>query len=260
MSTQAMSKDEGEGRITVPEMVYFTKTAHHKSYSRISPFRPEASARGKNVVVTGGGTGIGKAIAVAFAQSGARSVSIVGRREDHLKTAINELQHASPAGVSSFLYKIADLRNRAQVDKAFDAIVESVGKIDILVSNAGALPDLKPVAGYDPDDFMRSFNLNVLTALNAVQAFLVRSGGKPMIINISSCIAHISPMPNVSGYAVSKAANLKLMDYFAAENPNVHIVSVQPGTVAADMAEQAGVPAKDESKISRFPLVKELED
>lgn len=231
-----------DGSVVVPRMDYFTKVAHHDTYERISPTRPELSVQGKTVVVTGGGTGIGKSIAIAFAQAGARSVAILGRRADRLEGALEELKNAATSDKTILLREICDLADQAQTVRAFDSIVKSVGPIDILISNAGALPDLGPLRGFNATTFMHSFELNVLTALNAVQAFLPRSTTHPTIISVSSCIAHISPMPNVSGYAVSKAANLKLMDYLAAENPELHLVNLQPGTITTEMSAKAGVP------------------
>lgn len=231
-----------DDNVAVPQMDYFTKVAHHDTYDRISPTRSEVSALGKNIVVTGGGTGIGKAIALAFAQASARSIAILGRRADRLEVALEELKNAATSDKTILLYEICDLADQTQTVSAFDSIVKYVGPIDILVSNAGALPDLGPLRSFDASNFMRSFELNVLTALNAVQAFLPRSTPRPMIISVSSCIAHISPMPNVSGYAVSKAANLKLMDYLAAENPELHLVNLQPGTITTEMSAKAGVP------------------
>ena len=79
-------------QVEVPPFVSFTKTYHNKPYDDISPTRPELSAAGKNVVVTGGGTGIGKAIATAFTQAGAKSVAILGRRLDKLEAAVDNQQ------------------------------------------------------------------------------------------------------------------------------------------------------------------------
>lgn len=237
-----MSDANGKPNVVVPKMDYFTQTVRHDTYERISPIRPELSLRGKNVVVTGGSAGIGKAIAIAFAQAGAKSVSIIGRREDHLKSALTELNSVAAAKDAVFLYKVCDLMDGAAVEQAFRSIEQTVGSINILISNAGALPDVGPIRDYNTNKFMHAFNLNVLTALNTIQGFLPRSAPKPTIISVSSCIAHMSPMPNVGGYAVSKAANLKMFDYLAAENPELHIVNLQPGTVATEMATKAGVP------------------
>ncbi|GKU08960.1 unnamed protein product, partial [Fusarium langsethiae] len=72
-------------------IVSFTKAWHSKPYSSIDPSRPEISAAGKFIAITGGGTGIGKSIAIAFAQAGASTIAILGRRLDRLETAANEI-------------------------------------------------------------------------------------------------------------------------------------------------------------------------
>lgn len=231
--------------LVIPKMVYFTKVVHHGGYERISPLRPELSAEGKNVVVTGGGTGIGQSIAVNVARAGARSVSILGRREDRLKVAMEVMTAAATDNKSIFIYEVADLMEREEVDKAFGTIVAKAGKLDILVSNAAALQTLGPFAGYNANEFMRGFDMNVLSASNAVQAFLQLAGPDPMDINISTAVTHIAPMPGASGYATSKAANLKMMDYFAAENPKLHIVNVQPGAVDTEMSAKGGIKGQD---------------
>lgn len=248
------TEKENSAQVVIPELVYFTKTAHHEAYSRISPLRHEVSAGGKNVVVTGGGTGIGRAVAIAFTQAGAKSVSILGRREDRLKLTLDKLQTITLSKSTTFSYQTCDLRRHEQVETALDAIVKKVGQIDILVSNAGSLPDLGPLANYNSDHFLDAFALNVQSTLNAVQGFMRRSGPKPMILNINSCISHMSPIPMTGAYGVSKAANLKLMDYFATENPNLHIVNVQPGTVETEMSEKAGVQHLDQGEKSQ-PLI-----
>lgn len=227
----------------IPEKHYFTKVVHHEGYDRISPLRPELSARGKNVIVTGGGTGIGKSIAANFVLAGAKSVSILGRREQRLKTALEEIRGNAD---TSLLYRIADLTKRHDVSQALQSIVAEVGKIDILVSNAASLPELGPIAGYDAAKFMRAFELNVVSTFHAVQEFLPVAAADPTIINISTCLAHMAPMPGAGGYNISKAANLKMMDQFATENPSVHVVNVQPGTVDTEMSAQVGVKTPDQ--------------
>ncbi|KAI1044134.1 hypothetical protein LB505_010555 [Fusarium chuoi] len=77
--------------------VSFTKTWHNKPYPSIDPTRPELSAAGKFVAITGGGTGIGRSIAIAFAQAGASTVAILGRRLDRLEIAAAEIAEASGA-------------------------------------------------------------------------------------------------------------------------------------------------------------------
>ncbi|KAL2828599.1 hypothetical protein BJY01DRAFT_228330 [Aspergillus pseudoustus] len=122
-----------------PEFVSFTKKWHSAPYPLITATRPELSESGKNVVVTGGGTGIGQGIAIAFAQPGAKSVTVIGRRLEPLKTTAAKITHKS-SGKAEARYKVADLQDRQAVDKALANVVASVGKVDILVSSAGVLP------------------------------------------------------------------------------------------------------------------------
>ncbi|QIW96672.1 hypothetical protein AMS68_002190 [Peltaster fructicola] len=236
-------------KVATPKMVYYTQKVHHEGYDRISPLRPELSAKGKNVIVTGGGTGIGKAIATNFAIAGAKSVTILGRREDRLKSALTEINGAKTDAASVVQYRITDLMEREQVDAAVESVVKDLGSIDVLVTNAAALQELGPIVGYDAKEFMRGFDMNVLSTFNSVQSFLSSSGPQPIIINISTALSHTAPMPGAVGYAVSKAANLKMMDYFAAENPHLHIVNVQPGTVETEMSAKVGVKGPDDASL-----------
>ena len=232
----------------IPKWVSFTKDWHTGPYADISPYRKELSAAGKNVVVTGGGTGIGKAIAIAFAQAGAASVSILGRRRDRLESSSVEISKAGTSN-TKVLYRVVDLQNRAQVDDGLKTITDAVGKIDIFVNNAGALSPLLPVAKYDAATFMEAFGKNVLTSLNAIQAFLPLAAEDAVVINISASVVHIRPLPFMSAYAASKTAQLKMVEQFAAENPDMHIVSLQPGMIETEIAgPDSNIKGQDEGK------------
>ena len=218
-----------------PQRVSFTKTWHSKPYSFISPTRPELSAIGKSVVVTGGGTGIGLATAIAFAEAEAKSVSIIGRRLEKLQAGAESLRSATEAMKTQIFYHVADLSDAEQVKSAFQAIADEVGKIDILVSNAGTLPPFAPIVGYNVEDLVRGFEGNVLSAFNAFQEFMPLAGPDPIILNVSTCLVNITPVPMASAYAITKAAALKMMEYLGAENPHLRVISIQPGWVPTDM-------------------------
>lgn len=236
--------------VVLPEWVSFTSTWHSRPYAAISPSRAALSAAGRNVVVTGGGTGIGRAVAVAFAQAGAASVSVLGRREDRLRASRDEIlsRAADPDGIV-VLAKPVDLRIKADVDEVMASIVNEVGALDILVNNAGAMATPGPATGYDSSEFTRLFETNVVTTVNAVQSFLAaaREGSGAMVLNDSAALAHVKPMLGASAYACSKAAQLKAVDYFAAENPGVRFVSFHPGLVKTEIQGDAMTgPGQDE--------------
>ncbi|KAF3396963.1 Short chain dehydrogenase andI [Talaromyces pinophilus] len=188
--------------MSFPEPISFTKTWHSKPYPFIDPSRPELSAVGKNVVITGGGSGIGNAVAVAFAKAGAKSVSIVGRSADRLKRGAEKIQSAIPPnGATKVISEVADLLVKSQIDAALQSIVAKVGKIDVFVSNAGVLQQPGPITPYDVDLFLSGVSDGIRTAFNAFQSFLPVAGSDAVMLNTSSCVATISPVPGIPAYA-----------------------------------------------------------
>ena len=215
----------------------FTKTWHNASYPEISPTRPELAATGKVVFITGGGSGIGKATAIAFAQAGAKAIAIFGRRVERLQTAAEEIRKANPQGTTKVVYQGVDLSQRAAVDAAFGAAIQQLGadQIDVFISNAGVLPTQGLVAGYQEKDLRRGVDLSIIAAFNAIQGALPLLAPRAKVLNITSGIAHINPVPSVWVYAVAKMANTKMFDYLQAENPDLDVFNVQPGVVETDI-------------------------
>ncbi|RBQ81869.1 hypothetical protein FVER14953_13368 [Fusarium verticillioides] len=210
-----------------------TKSWHSKPYPFISPTRQELSAAGKNVVITGGGTGIGQATGIAFAQAGAKSVAIVGRRLECLETSAKDIQAANP--LTQVLFETGDVTKLESISTALNVIVDKLGKIDIFIANAGMLPKAGPVHGYDEAQFRQGLEINVIGVFNSLQAFLPLAAQGAKVIYVGSGIGHWTPMaevPGVFSYAAAKAAALKMVDYFAFENPHIDIVSIQPGIIA----------------------------
>jgi NAD(P)-dependent dehydrogenase (short-subunit alcohol dehydrogenase family) len=238
----------GDSDFSIPStFTSFTKTWHSEPYATISPSRPELSASGKNVVVTGGGTGIGKLIAIAFAQAGARSISILGRREDRLITSSKAITQAAQESKKDVkvLYRITDLTNKTNVEESFKSLAAEIGPLHILIANAGLFPRAGPMATVSADVLMAGFETNVRGALYSIQAFLPLSssapdGSEPTILNIGTG-THMAPIPGIGPYMISKAANHKMIDYIATENPKIHVVNVCPGVIETEMSE----PNKD---------------
>lgn len=229
----------------LPSFVSLTETWHDKPYPFISPTRPALSATGKNVVITGGSSGIGQATAIAFAQANAKSVAIIGRRRDRLEQAASEVKAAGPA--TQVLYKVGDVAKSDSIDQALRSVVQQVGNIDIFICNAGTLPKEGSVVGYDEAELRRGLDTIVLGSFNSLQTFRTLAAPGAKLFNTGSGIGHWAPLPEVPGvfaYAAAKSAALKMFDYFGAENPDIHVVSVQPGIIAtelnADMSTNVG--------------------
>jgi NAD(P)-dependent dehydrogenase (short-subunit alcohol dehydrogenase family) len=116
-----------------------------------------------------------------------------------------------------------------------ESIGRKVGKIDVFISNAGGVPESGLLADLGTEALVRSFQDNVLTAFNAIRAFLPLAGRDAILLSTNTCMAHFAPIPGSGPYSLSRAAALKMTDFFAAENPQLHVVSVQPGWVPTDM-------------------------
>jgi NAD(P)-dependent dehydrogenase (short-subunit alcohol dehydrogenase family) len=119
-----------------PTYPSFTEIFHRSPYPYTSPSNPILSAAGKVILITGGGTGIGKAIAAALSEARASVVILLGRTEAHLKATQAEL---SLVTTTKGDYFVADITDQVTVETAFSTAFHRYGKVDVLVNNAGYL-------------------------------------------------------------------------------------------------------------------------
>jgi NAD(P)-dependent dehydrogenase (short-subunit alcohol dehydrogenase family) len=227
----------------------FTKTWRQDTYPFISPTRPELSAKGKNIVITGGGTTIGKAIAVAFAQAGAQSVTIIGRRLEKLQEAAPAISAAGKD--TKVLTKSADILDLDLLTSTFKAIADEVGKIDVAILNAGSAR-VANVLQIDDKELREQFDQNVIGALNTLKAFTPVAAPEPTVFYTATGNGHTPPMPMLAIYTLTKAAGVYLLDHYAVENPNVHVVNVVPGFIPSDL--NGHHPAAGDTRKSLSPI------
>lgn len=114
--------------------------------------------------MTGGGGGIGKAIAQAYNKAGAKAIAILGRRESLLREAAAELEKTGEARISFFS---ADVLDEAALEKAFSNVAKEAGPIDVVVANAGYLATPEPAASSDVTDWWKSYGTRTLSVLAA---------------------------------------------------------------------------------------------
>jgi NAD(P)-dependent dehydrogenase (short-subunit alcohol dehydrogenase family) len=197
-------------------------------------------------LVTGGGTGIGRAVARALLAEGARVV-VIGRREQPLAALAAEF-----GGPVSYL--AGDVTERGGPARAVRHAVEGYGRLDALVNCAG-FASLRPLAETDDDDLERVMAVNVrglLATTREAVPHLARTGGS--VVNISSTIARAS-MPGSAAYAGSKAAVERITSALAVElGPlGVRVNAVAPGLTRTDMS--AGAPPEVvEAMVAQTPL------
>ncbi|KAK5089332.1 hypothetical protein LTR70_007129 [Exophiala xenobiotica] len=231
-----------------------TKTYHLTTYDSISPTLPALSQKGKNVIITGGGTGIGQAIALSFAKASVANLALLGRRLKPLEDT-KSLINTSYPNVSVHVYT-ADVADEATLNEAFSAFAQAAGGvIHTLIANAGVL-SLGKVLDTDTESFMKSLETNAL-----VKSFVPHiptepdnTGFRARIIHTSSAAVQLD-FPYNMNYTVGKLAGAKIMQHVAAEHPDVFVLNYHPGTVATpmnDIATKAGFEMpKDDGK---YPL------
>jgi len=189
----------------------------------------------KNVLVTGAGRGIGRAIALGFASEGA-SVAI---NAAHLSSAEDAAVAAREFGGKAIAVE-ADTADEAQVEKMIDRVVNEFGSIDILVNNAGVSQPLMPLVEQKVADFDRTVAINLrgtyLCCRGVAKGMIDHGGGK--IVNIASITAHTGP-PMRTAYASSKAAVVNLTMALAVElgKYNINVNSISPGYVLTDLVQ-----------------------
>lgn len=194
------------------------------------------SLEGKVAIVTGGGRGIGRAVALALANEGA-AVAVVARSEDEIQRTASDITGSGGTALAIS----ADVTQQSQVETAVRSTIDSLGPVDILVNNAGGGGgSIGPVAEVDPDDWWTTVELNLrsvfLCSHAALPSMIERKTGR--IINISSALA-LRPNPNGSSYSVSKAAALRFTDSLALEVAphGISVFAVSPGLVRTSLTD-----------------------
>jgi NAD(P)-dependent dehydrogenase (short-subunit alcohol dehydrogenase family) len=229
----------------------FTRTWHTQPYPSILPSRPELSVAGKVVFITGGGSGIGKATAIAFAQAGAKVVAIFGRRVGNLQFAAEEVSKANLAGTTTVIFESVDISQRLDLEAAFVKASNKAGRaqVDILVNNAGSLKPRNPLTTYGEKELRESIEGNLIGSFNVVQAVMPLLAPRAKILNISSGIAHINPLPGFWAYASLKLAIVKMFDFLQAEQPDLSVFNIQPGVVETELNQVSTFPGQDDGKL-----------
>lgn len=213
-----------------------TKKWHSTTYDTLSPTRPELSAKGKSVVVTGGGTGIGAETARYFAQAGAARIALMGRRLQPLLDTKASIE--GKYGTNVFVAS-TDVTKKHEVDAAFSEFARG-GQIDILISNAAKTGPIAAMKDVDATAHLDSIQENLSGSMHVAQAFLQHAAADAVVVNVSSSAAHVNYTSGFSSYAVAKFAVYRLWDCAGFENPKMRIYHIQPGVVDTDMNKAVG--------------------
>ena len=210
--------------------------------------------RGKAVLVTGGNTGIGEAIAHRFAQHGA-DVAVSGSRHPEQTERVAEALRATGARAVAIA---ADLTRGAEAERLVGEVTGQFGKVDVLVNCAGGFGARKLVVDTDEDDWDHILAINLKSAFLCSKAVLPgmieRRWGR--IVNISSEAGRMPVAPTAAHYAASKAGLLGFTRHLAREvgEYGITVNATAPGTTWSARVRNAMTPEREANFVALTPL------
>lgn len=216
-----------------------TSVVHSDTYPAIDSNNVDLN--GTAVFVTGGSKGLGRAIVLSFAKAGASFIA-AGARSDMSELAKEVALAAASANKPPprFLPIKLDVTDEKSVEAAAALVKAEFGRCDIVISNAGMLGIIKPIAESDPGHWWSVFELNFHGAYLVSRYFLPllfeTEGGKKTIINISSVGAHLTTRGG-SAYQISKLALLRFSQFLHGDHGRQGLISIciHPGNSLTDI-------------------------
>lgn len=198
---------------------------------------------GKVAVVTGGGSGMGRAIGLAFARQGAKVVVA----DINLEAARETVALLESAGGDAIAVKVDVTRKAETLDMA-KAALRRFGRIDVLVNNAGSRC-LKSFLDHTEEDWHRMIDINLTGHFFCAQAVVpsMLKGGKGKIINLASIAAHTG-RPDRVAYCAAKAGVMGLTRALAMDlrGKNICVTAISPGSIATPMNHAAATSTEVE--------------
>ncbi len=196
----------------------------------------------KKAIITGGGRGLGKATAIAFAKEGI-DVAITGRNEKVLQDTVAELK---TFGVKA-IYSVFDVGNYEVVQTGIKKLITELGSVDILVNNAG-IAAFGTFNEMEVDQWSQIIQTNVMgmyyVTKEVLPHLIAQNDGE--IINVSST-AGLNGNPSTSAYSASKFAVIGMSQSLMKEvrKNNIRVCTLTPSTIASDMSIELGIATKD---------------
>lgn len=210
--------------------------------------------QGKTIVVTGGGSGIGREMVLLLLKRGARVAAV-----DINEATLNETAALAGELQSRLTTHVVNITDREAVLKLPEAVIQAHGAVDGIINNAGIIQKFVRINDLDFKDIERVFDVNVWGVVNVTKAFLPHLLKRPEahIVNVSS-MGGFLPVPGQTAYGASKAAVSLFTDGLHSEllNTNVRVTGVYPGAIATNITVNSGIGVNVEEMTEKRSAMK----
>lgn len=200
----------------------------------------------KKAIITGGGRGLGKATAIAFAKEGI-DIAITGRNEAVLKATVSELE---AFGIKA-IYSVFDVGNYDQVKISIKDIIDALGGVNILVNNAG-IAAIGSFIDMSAEQWSQTIQTNLMGMYYVTKEVLPHLINKNEgdIINVSST-AGLNGNPNISAYCASKFGVIGMSESLMKEvrKYNIRVNTLTPSTIETEMTIELGMLSKGSDNV-----------
>jgi NAD(P)-dependent dehydrogenase (short-subunit alcohol dehydrogenase family) len=209
---------------------------------------------GRTALVTGAGSGIGRAVALAFAAEGAQVV-VAGRRREALTETVRLIEETG----GKALAVTADVTDATESRALVEAAVDRFGSLDVAVNNAGVFRGGQPLAELSSADWREQLDINLTGVFLALRAEIRQMRSQPSggaIVNIASTFGAHTRAPGAAAYAATKAAVSALTRGAALDHihEGVRINAVSPGAVDTPMSLRPGETEADRADRAKATL------
>src|SRR3989337_2249452 len=212
------------------------------------------NCQGKTIVVTGGGSGMGRELTLLLLKKGANVAAL----------DINEATLKETAALAGDVHgrlslHVLNITDREAVAAFPEAVIQAHGAVDGIINNAGIIQRFVLVNDLEYKDIERVLNVNLWGVINVTKTFLPYLLQRPEahIVNTSSMGGYL-PVPGQTAYGASKAAVKLFTEGLHSEllNTNVHVTAVFPGATATNISANSGVTANANSTSDKAPKIK----
>lgn len=209
---------------------------------------------GKVALVTGAGSGIGKASAMMLAARGA-FVGLLGRTEDELQEVLLAIETAGGEG----RVLVADISDETAMRDAVEGLWSAAGRLDVVVANAGINGTWAPIDELRPEEFDQTISVNLrgtyLTLHHAVPK-LKKTGGGSIVVVSSINGTRTFTSPGATAYSATKAAQLAMVQQLALElgDDHIRINAVCPGAISTSIDDNTQIRSREDTEVPvQFP-------